>query len=64
MSTSPWISLLAAAVVVGLCFVGLGIGVLAGRRRRIGACSCEFDPDAARAGRCCDPSRSCRTAER
>ena len=39
--------------VVGLCFAGIGLAMLTGRRRRIGACSCSFDADRerARAGR-------------
>lgn len=50
--------------VLGLCFAGIGLAMLTGRRRRIGACSCAFDADRerARAGRGPDACR-CEKAE-
>lgn len=43
---------LTTAGVVGLCFAAMALGMALVRRRRLGACSCGFDPDRARAGGC------------
>ncbi len=61
MSASPWVTLLAVAILLGLCCAGMGLSVLLGRRRRIGACACEFDANAARrrARGCADPAVGC-----
>lgn len=43
--------LLLMGVVAGillLCFLGIGIGLLLGRRKTLQGCACEFDPDRAR----------------
>ncbi len=47
--------LLAGAVlgVFAVCFTGIGLGILAGRRKRLGACSCSFDADKQRRDACC-----------
>jgi hypothetical protein len=47
-----------AILITGLTVVGLGLSAWAGRRKTPGVCSCDFDPDKARAkaergGGCC-----------
>ena len=59
MSASFLVLLAVVAAVVGLCFLGIGVGILLGRKKRLGTCSCDFDADKARAaaarpaGGCC-----------
>lgn len=42
------IHFLFAVGLVLLCFAGIGVGVLIGRRRDIKGCACEFDAERAR----------------
>ncbi len=42
------IHFLFAAALILLCFVGIGAGVLIGRRRDIKGCACEFDAERGR----------------
>lgn len=51
------------AGVILLCFAGIGVGIFLAGRRRIGACSCDFDADRARKahaqGGCCGAHAEC-----
>jgi len=60
--------LLAAVIALGgLCFVGIGVGIFFARKKRLGACSCDFDPAKERAkaaaraagGGCCGSGGTC-----
>jgi hypothetical protein len=60
MSGSFLVLLAVVVAVFGLCFLGIGVGILIGRKKRLGACSCDFDAGAERAkavarasGGCC-----------
>jgi hypothetical protein len=43
MSVSFLVLLAVVVGVLGLCFVGIGVGIFFARKKRLGACSCDFD---------------------
>ncbi len=49
MSVSFLVLLGVVIGVLGLCFVGIGVGIFFARKKRLGACSCDFDPAKERA---------------
>jgi len=68
MSASFLVLLAVVIGAFGLCFVGIGVGIFFARKKRLGACSCDFDPARERAkaaarasggGGCCGGEGGC-----
>ena len=68
MSLSFLVLLAVVIGVFGLCFVGIGVGIFFARKKRLGACSCDFDAAKERAsaaarasggGGCCGGGCGC-----